>query len=321
MQLIRNLAIPEERDERAMSASVASIGNFDGVHLGHQRLIRDLIDYGRRAGLPVTLVTFEPHPLEFFAGDRAPPRLMTLRQKLEMFCEFGVDRVCCLRFDRTLANTEAEDFVERILVKGLNVRHLVVGDDFHFGRERRGDFALLQSEAERFRFSVERAPTYQVEGERVSSSAIRVCLAKSDFGRARDLLGRPYTIGGRVIHGEKRGRKFGFPTINLKLHHRTTPLAGIFAVRVRGLSNGNSAAVPLIGAGYVGTRPTVSGQRLVLEVHVLDYHGDCYGWPVTVEFQAKIRDDVRFDSVEAMQTQMRKDIESVRAYFRELGVT
>lgn len=310
MKIIRSPAAVLPSTDLSDTPCVASIGNFDGVHRGHQAIIDDLVSKGRSLKLPATLVTFEPHPLEFFAGDRAPPRIMTFRQKVEAFAALKIDRVCCLRFNAPLAATEPDVFIQRYLIDGLGVKHLIVGDDFHFGRNRKGDFALIERMATEHSFGVERAATYSFEGERISSTRIRVCLAKGDFDTAKQLLGKPYSVSGRVMHGDKRGREFGIPTINLRLPRNTTPLSGIFAVRVHGLGDES-----LAGAGYVGTRPAVDGQRLVLEVHLLDFDGDCYGKRVSIEFIDKVRDDADFTTIDALKAQMQQDIAAIRQRF------
>ena len=295
---------------------VASIGNYDGIHLGHQAVIEQLINVGRGLHTPVTIVTFEPHPQEYFAGQNAPVRLTSLRDKLETLAQLGVDRVVCLRFKRELAETSARVFVERYLVNGIGVRHLVVGDDFRFGKQRQGDFALLKRLGAEQGFEVVHTDTHYVDGERVSSSRIRASLADSDFETARRLLGRPFQIAGRVIHGDKRGRSWGFPTANVAIRYHRAPVSGIFVVHVLGITD-----VHLRGVASLGVRPTVDGSRVLLEVYLFDFERDLYGQRIQVVFLHKLRDEKRFDSVEALRHQMRHDVEAARMYFGERETT
>jgi len=309
VEIIRGIGNLRERHHGA----VVSIGNFDGVHRGHQAIVERLLEEGRRLDVPTVAVTFEPHPLEFFAGSEAPPRIMTFRQKVEALADLGVDRVLCLRFNRELANTMPEDFVRRILVNGLGVRHVLVGDDFRFGRDRGGDFSFLEQCGTRFGFGVSNTPTIRVADERISSSAIRICLAKGDFPRAQRLLGRPWQVSGHIAHGDKRGREWGFPTINLYPRWHRPPVTGIFAVRVSTAGGLNNHP----GAGYIGRRPVIKSNKLVVEVNLLDFDGDLYGQRATVNFVAKIRDDRHFEKPEELEKQMRQDVLDIE---RHLGV-
>lgn len=285
-----------------------TIGNFDGVHRGHQAMLTRVREAADDLGLAAAVLTFDPHPREYFARSAAPPRLSTLRGKLEAFAAFGIDRVHIARFDRTLAELDANAFVERVLVERLNVRWILVGDDFRFGRGRAGNLALLRANARSF--SVEAMPTVLVDGERVSSSAVREAIASGDLERARRLLGRPYAIGGRVVHGRKLGRTLGFPTANIALRG-TTALAGIYAVQVRGLG-----ATPRAGVASVGVRPTVtSGGKRLLEVYVFDFDEAIYGRRVLVEFLHKIREEERYSDLDTLSRQIRADVEHARRYF------
>lgn len=294
-------------------ANVVSIGNFDGVHLGHQALVRRLRQLSVELELPSCVVTFEPHPLEYFAGSEAPPRLMSFRQKAQLLDSLGIDRLVCLRFDQALANTTAQDFVNNILAKGLGARHILVGDDFRFGKNRVGDFDYLVQQGDRLGFDVENTQTLRMQDARVSSSRIRVCLAKGDLQTAARLLGRPWQVSGRVVHGDKRGREWGFPTINLLPSWHRPPVTGIFAVTVDGL-----AETALAGAGYIGRRPILDDNRLVVEVHLLDFSGDVYGRRVCVNFHKKIRDDRHFDDVQALKQQMDQDLLDTRSFVSDL---
>ena len=291
---------------------VATIGNFDGVHLGHQAVIGQLAEKAQELGLPTQVILFEPQPQEFFQPHAAVPRLTRLREKLQALRRFSVDRVLCLRFDAKFAAMEPEEFIQRILVDGLGVRYLVVGDDFRFGHKRRGDFAMLAAAGARHGFQVVNMHTVTLDEERISSTRIRATLAAGDLATAEKLLGRPYRLCGRVAHGDKLGRTLGFPTANIHLHRKVTPIAGIFAVEVFGLR-----IEPVPGAANVGTRPTVGGTRTLLEVHLLDFNEDIYGEYVQVNFLRKFRDEKRFESIDELRRWIARDVEDVRAFFRE----
>jgi riboflavin kinase/FMN adenylyltransferase len=297
--------------ERATTSTILTIGNFDGVHRGHRALLAQLTAKARDLALPSTVLTFEPHPRELFAPDQAPARLASLRDKFELLAECGVDRVHVLRFNRQLAAFTAEQFVERILVQGLSVRHLIIGDDFRFGKARSGDFALLQQMGQEHRFAVEAMHTVDVGGIRVSSSAVREALAAGNIEHAEELLGRAFVIAGRVMDGKKIGRTLGFPTANIQVRRQRLPLSGVFAVTVSGI-----AAQPLPGAANIGVRPTVeAGLKPVLEVHLLDFDQDIYGRHVDVNFLHKLRNEAKFDSLDALKAQIANDVAAVRAHF------
>ena len=297
--------------ERATTSTVLTIGNFDGVHLGHRALLGELMAKARELALPATVLTFEPHPRELFAPDQAPARLASMRDKLELLAECGVDRVHVCSFDRKLASLTAEQFIEQILVRGLSVRHLIIGDDFRFGKARAGDFALLQKAGREHRFVVEAMRTVDFDGLRVSSSAVREALAAGDIERAERLLGRPFVIAGRVMDGRKIGRTIGFPTANIQVRRKRLPLSGVFAVTVSGIDSG-----PLPGAANIGVRPTVAeGLKPVLEVHLLDFDRDIYGLHVDVNFLHKLRNEAKFESLDALKAQIARDVADVRTYF------
>jgi riboflavin kinase / FMN adenylyltransferase len=297
--------------DRATSSSVLAIGNFDGVHLGHQALLTRLEGKARALGLPASVMTFEPHPRELFSPEQAPARLTSLREKLGLLESFGVDRTYVVHFSRKLATLSAEEFIERVLVHGLAVKHLIVGDDFRFGRGRGGDFAMLQQAGIEHGFGVESMHTIDLDGERVSSSAVRETLAEGDLEHAARLLGRPYRIAGRVVHGEKIGRALGYPTANIQLKRKRVPLMGVFAVTVSSLGERD-----LAGAASLGVRPTVDRSgKPVLEVHLLDFEGDIYGAHVSVHFLHKLRDEAKFDSLDALKAQIARDVAAARAYF------
>ena len=287
---------------------VATIGNFDGVHLGHQAVFRHLREEAARLGLPCTVVTFEPQPQEFFAPQAAPARLTRMREKLRALKDAGIDRVVLLEFGPRLAQMSAEAFVRQLLLDGLGVRYLLVGDDFRFGKGRSGDIDLLRRAGVEHGFEVDNLNTYMLDAERVSSTRIRSALSAGDLDTAQQLLGRPYRICGRIGHGDQRGRSIGFPTANIDLHRRVSPLRGVFAVRVLGLPEG-----PWPGVANIGTRPTVTGDpRYLLEVHLFDFAREIYGEHVQVEFRHRLRDERRFASFEDLRRQIELDVRVAR---------
>jgi riboflavin kinase/FMN adenylyltransferase len=291
---------------------VATIGNFDGVHLGHQAVLGQLAEKGAAMNLPTTLITFEPQPPEFFMGDKAPARLTSFREKFVTLKRFAIDQVLVLHFNQRLANMEAAEFIQKILIDGLNVRYLVVGDDFRFGHQRKGDFALLADYGKQDGFSVVSMTSFCIDGERVSSTAIRAALADGDFDRAERLLGRHYHMTGIVAHGDKRGRQWGFPTANIRMQRTVIPLRGVFAVEVFGLEH-----EPVFGVANLGTRPTIDGLRTLLEVHLFDFDFDIYGKRINVVFRHKIRDEERYDSFEELKAQIGRDVVNAREYFEK----
>jgi len=301
--------IPEQAD----TAAVLTIGNFDGVHRGHRALLARLTKLAKQAGLPAAVMTFEPNPREFFAPQSAPARLASLREKLQLLAECGVDQAYVCAFNKRFAALTADAFVERIVL-GLGVRHLMIGDDFRFGKGRSGDFALLQQAGKEHGFGVEAMETLVHEGERVSSSAVREALDAGDLEHAERLLGRPYCISGRVIHGDKLGRKLGYATANIQLKRLKAPLSGIFVVTVDGI-----AGRPLEGVASLGVRPTVSSSgRPTLEVYIFDYQGDLYRAHLRVNFLHKLRDEAKFDSLEALTAQIARDVADAKAHHAAL---
>jgi len=291
---------------------VATIGNFDGVHLGHQAVLAALLRRGRAVGVPTLVIIFEPQPMEYFRPAQAPARLTRLREKLEAIEACGVDRVLLIRFDAAFAAIEAEAFVRGILVERLGIRHLYVGDDFRFGRDRIGDFALLSAMGREHGFGVESLDTVSEDDCRVSSTRIREALQQGDLAHAARCLGRRYRICGKVAHGNKRGRTIGFPTLNVALLRRETPLRGVFAVQVLGV-----AERPLPGVANIGNRPTLSGdERLLLEVHLFDFAGDLYGRHVEVDFVEYIREERKFESFDALREQIERDARRAREIHR-----
>jgi riboflavin kinase/FMN adenylyltransferase len=289
---------------------VLTIGNFDGVHRGHQALLQGLREEGRARGLPVVVMIFEPQPLELFASEKAPARLTRLREKLRYLAQCGVDYVLCVRFDRRFAALTAQNFVGDLLVKRLGVQFLAVGDDFRFGAGRQGDFLLLQKAGLEYGFDVTSTQTFCEGGVRVSSTAVRQALAEDKLDVAASLLGRPFTISGRVVHGDELGRTIGFPTANLPLRRQVSPVKGVYAVEVTGLGD-----KPLPGVANIGTRPTVAGVRQQLEVHLLDVVMDLYGRHIDVILRKKIRNEQRFASLDELKAQIARDELTAREFF------
>lgn len=308
MRLIRGL----HNLRPSHQGSAVTIGNFDGLHRGHRAVLERLHRHAAEAGLLTTVMTFEPTPQEYFAPQSAPARLQRLRDKLATLEALGVDQVICLRFDRKLAALTAQAFVAQILVAGLGVRYLVVGDDFRFGAGRDGDFTYLCEAGEVYGFEVANTETFFEHAQRISSTRIRAALAAGDLDTATQLLGRPYRICGRVAAGQQRGRTIGFPTANIHLHRRLSPLRGVFAVRTHGLAPG-----PLNGVANIGTRPTVDGSDWVLEVHLFDMAADIYGKYLDVEFCARLRDEKKFASFDVLKQQIQRDAEQARQFFSE----
>ena len=285
-----------------------TIGNFDGVHRGHQAMLSRLVEAADDLALPPAVLVFDPPPREFFARDTAPPRLSSLRQKIEVFSAHGVARTYVARFDRRLASLAPETFIDDVLVRRLGARWLLVGEDFRFGKGRAGDLATLRGSARTF--SVEEMRTVAIDGERASSTAVRMALSAGNLAHANALLGRSFLISGRVAHGTKLGRDLGFPTANIRLT-RKPPLAGVFAVRVHGLS-----AAPQAGVASVGVRPTVSTSGVpLLEVFIFEFNETIYGRRVGVEFLHKLRDEERYADLDALTHQIRTDVAQARDYF------
>jgi riboflavin kinase/FMN adenylyltransferase len=302
LELIRGThAVPACKD-----GSVVTIGTFDGVHLGHQALIGQLTAQAARRGLPAVLLTFEPMPREYFAPGDPPARLTTLRERLPVLAGLHVDYTWLLRFGEGLRNLSAEGFAE-FLARELKARLVVVGHDFRFGKNGAASAPMLAASGKQLGFEVEVVAPVMQGGERISSSAVRTALLRADFAGAQRLLGRPYSMRARVVRGERLGRELGFPTANLPLKRRRAPLAGIFAVRVRGAGAG---ALP--GVASLGTRPTIGGTEALLEAHVFDFNADLYGREIEVEFAAKIRDEECFATLAALAAQMQRDASAAR---------
>lgn len=299
--------------QRAQHSTVLTIGNFDGVHRGHRALLAKLTGLARQAGLPAAVMSFEPNPREFFAPQSAPARLTSLREKLQLLAECGIDQAYVCRFDARFAALTADEFIERI-VRGLGVRHLIIGDDFRFGKGRAGDFDMLQKAGADHGFGVEAMETLVHEGERVSSSAVREALEAGDLEHAERLLGRPYCISGRVVHGEKLGRKLGFATANIQLKRRRAPLSGIFVVTVDGIGER-----PLEGVASLGVRPTVTPEgRATLEAHLFDFDRDLYRAHLRVNFLHKLRDEAKYESLDALKAQIARDVAEAKMHLAAL---
>ncbi len=303
------------------AACALTIGNFDGVHRGHQAMLALLISEARHRGLASCVMSFEPHPRDFFAArlgkpELAPARIATLRDKLQELERCGVDQAVVLRFDEALAGLAPEDFVQRVLVQGLGARYVLVGDDFRFGARRAGDYTMLDALGERHGFDVARMMSYEVHGLRVSSSAVREALSAGDMARAAALLGRPYAISGHVVHGRKLGRELGFRTLNLRFAHAKPAAQGIFVVQVRGLGD-----KPLPGVASLGVRPTVEDAgRVLLETHCLDWPATlpseaAYGRTITVELMHKLHDERKYASLDALRAGIAQDTADARAWF------
>jgi riboflavin kinase/FMN adenylyltransferase len=290
--------------------SVVTIGSFDGVHLGHQAILTQVKERAAQLGLPSVAMTFEPQPQEFFSAEKAPARLMRLRDKVDALLAFGLDHVLCLQFNSTLSRLTASDFIRLVLVDGLGTQHLIVGDDFRFGCDRRGDFKMLCEQGQMQDFAVQDTETLEVDGQRVSSTLVRQILQQSDFDRASQLLGRPFTIKGRVIYGQQLGRELGFPTANVQLNRYSAPLSGVFAVLVR------VGTEVYQGAANVGVRPTVGDLvKPILEVHLLEFDADLYGKRIEVEFVAKIRNEEKFSTLDKLVEGIQRDVKQIKAWF------
>lgn len=286
-----------------------TIGNFDGVHLGHQAIIKHLQKKAADLNCAAGVMSFEPLPHEYFTHEQSSARLNRLREKFIALNATHTDFLLCLKFNQELAEMPADDFIEEILIKQLKIKYLLVGDDFRFGNGRSGDFTTLQQAGQRFGFEVEDTATQLHHHERISSTRIRDALNIGELELAAQMLGHPYNICGRVAHGDKRGRTIGFPTANLKLFHRNIPLSGVYAVT---LELGERC---INGVANIGKRPTVDGINVQLEVHLFDFSEDIYGRHVCVNFKHKIREERKFDSLDALQSQIHKDCDRAKEYF------
>lgn len=306
-QLIRGL----DNIKQNQKGGVLTIGNFDGVHLGHQRLISRVVEKAQALKIPSVAITFEPHPYEFFAqGQVTVPRLSKFREKFVALSECGVDNVMILPFNQEVAKISASNFIKEILFASLHPKHIIIGDDFRFGHNRTGDVSLMRTMGNELGFTVEAMDTVRVDGERVSSTRVRHALHEGDHTLVNKLLGHPYFMLGRIMRGDQRGRQWGFPTANIFLHRKQTPVLGVYSVKMYGI-----APVGLSGVANVGIRPTVGGTRSLLEVHLFDFNQDIYGKHVRVEFCQKLRDEMQFSSVDLLKAQIAKDVVAARHYF------
>ncbi|MFP5459957.1 MAG: bifunctional riboflavin kinase/FAD synthetase [Gammaproteobacteria bacterium] len=311
MEVFRLLPPAEQRRPCALT-----IGNFDGVHRGHQAVLAALRARADALGVPSCVLTFEPHPREFFAElagkpESAPARILTERDKLDALAEHGVDRVCVAHFNASLANLAAESFIDEIIVDGLQARHLLIGDDFRFGARRRGDFAMLEAASAQHGFGLARMDTVTDDGGRISSSSVRGALETGDFALAQRLLGRPYFISGHVVRGRQLGRTIGFPTLNIRIPFARPAVHGVFVVQVHGVGE-----APWPAVASLGTRPAVERDgKLLLEVHLFDFSGDLYGRLLRVEFLQRLREERHYDGLEALTAQIRLDAQDARDFF------
>jgi riboflavin kinase/FMN adenylyltransferase len=310
ISLIRDI----DRSRLSDRESVVTIGSFDGVHLGHQAILQQVIDKAQSSGSLAVAMTFEPQPQEYFSAETAPPRLMRLREKIEALLDFGMDLVVCLRFNHALRRLTATDFVQDILVNGVNTKHLIVGDDFRFGCDRKGDFDSLVTMGQQMGFSVQNTQTIELQSQRVSSTLVRQLLQQSDFDQVRKLLGRPFSINGKVTFGQQLGRKLGFPTANVNLNRFRAPLTGVYVVwvDVEGIN------YRIKGAANVGVRPTIGDMvKPILEVHLLDFDQQIYGRRISVEFVHKIRDEQQFTSLDDLAESISDDVVLIKQWFAE----
>lgn len=313
MQLLRR---PKSGSNDLPGKCVATVGTFDGVHLGHQRILSRVLASSQERGLPSVVFSFEPTPREYFTDGIPPARLTRFREKFVALSDLGLGWLFCPPFGADMATLEPEEFIRRFLIDTLGVQHLVVGDDFVFARQRRGNVEHLRREGERYGYSVEQVGSVLEDGHRVSSTEIRRLLADGEMDRAKRLLGRNYSMTGRVVDGQKLGKQLGYPTANVNLNRRASPVAGIFAVRVGGLAADAGPDGLLDGVASVGTRPTIDGIEPLLEVHIFDFDRDIYGEYIRVDFVAKLRDEVKFPDLESMTEQMHIDAAQAREILR-----
>lgn len=302
MQLIRGMHNLTSSDV-SNKGCVLTIGNFDGVHLGHQQVIKALIKKAKALNCISTVLVFEPQPQELFSPDSAPARLTRLRDKYVLLERLGVERLICVNFNQKFAALTAQDFVEKLLVESLNIKYLIIGDDFHFGKNRQGNFKTLCEAGNTFGFGVKDTKSFKHSNERISSTEIRKALECNALAEAEQMLGRPYSIIGRVFHGDKRGRQLGFPTANVLLKRRVSPVSGVYVVKV------NTQEGMFYGVANIGSRPTVNGIRQQLEVHLFDFDQSIYGQSIEVILLKKLREEKRFSSIDELKQQIKKDSE------------
>jgi riboflavin kinase / FMN adenylyltransferase len=305
MELVRGIHNLKQQHK----GCVLSIGNFDGIHLGHKAVLLRLLAESKRLNVPATVMTFEPQPEELFLSDSSPARLSRLRDKFVQLEKLKLDRLLCISFTRQFANISAEAFIEELLINKLNVKYLVVGDDFHFGHQRKGDFQLLKKAGEKYGFKVIDTQSLVQQAQRISSTRIRDALAQGKLAEASTMLGRKYSIAGRVSHGRKLGRTIGVPTANLLLKRRVSPVSGVFVVSILGINKKIYQ-----GVANIGTRPTVQGETQQLEVHIFNFEGDIYGHQLEVILEKKLRNEVKFDLFAELKLQIEKDIQDAKRW-------
>lgn len=310
MELVRGI----HNLKKHHAGCVMTIGNFDGVHLGHQVVVKRTIEHARQMNLPATVMIFEPQPLELFKGETAPARLNRLRDKYQYLKSLGVDRLVCVNFDRTFASMQPADFINELLIEKLAVKLLIVGDDFRFGKARKGDFQLLKALGQQH-FVVMSTDSFKVGHERISSTNIRNALAGGDLSAAKEMLGKDYSIGGKVIHGEKLGRTIGVPTANIALHRTVSPVRGVFIAKV------TYRGEQVYGVCNIGIRPTLDGLRQQLEVHLFDFEHVIYGEYLEVVLCHKLREEHKFASFEALKQQIQQDILLAKQWLTENELT
>ena len=306
MRLVRHLA--DLPFDELRNGSVVTIGAYDGLHIGHRYLLDRVMAAAKEQGIPSVVMSFEPTPNEFFQASKPPSRLMRFREKFEALAGSGIDIFYCPRFSKSMRENSAADFIRRILIQGLNMRRLVVGDDFRFARKREGGLAQLQQSAELLAYSVDQIPSVIIDGIRVSSTAIREACEAGQIERATALLGRPYRMSGKIVEGEKLGKTLGFPTANVDLRRRQSPVMGIFAVRVHGLPGGSRD-----GVASVGSRPTFNGSKPLLEVFLFDFDADVYGKYIHVDFIAHLRSQKKYNLIDDLVAQMHIDADNARS--------
>ncbi len=307
MELIRGLHNLRARHR----GCVATMGAFDGVHHGHQKVLSQLLQKSKELGLPSVVIVFEPLPREYFAPVKSPARLMSFRERYLALSDCGIHSLLRIRFDEMLSRMPAQDFIQRVFVEGLDIRYIVVGDDLRFGRDREGDFSLLKTAGDRYGFDVVDTRTQKEDGERISSTRVREALESDDLELAERLLGRPYTICGKVIVGQQLGRTLDVPTANLRLKRYRAALSGVYAVEVSGF---DERTIP--GVANIGTRPTVDDSvKAILEVHLLDFNENLYGKMISVSFKKKIRDEKKFSSLDELKTNIAADVDYGKRYF------
>jgi riboflavin kinase/FMN adenylyltransferase len=309
MQLVRGIHNIQPEDH----GCVLTIGNFDGVHIGHQRVISALVAKAKELNCVSAVLVFEPQPQELFAPDKAPARLCRLRDKYSLLAELGVQRLICVNFTVKFANQSAEQFIESLLVEKLGIKHLIVGDDFHFGKNRAGDFKMLSQAGKKYGFDVTDTASCKMENCRVSSTAIRQALEQDNLADVENMLGRAYSIIGKVFHGDKRGRQLGFPTANVLLKRHNSPLNGVFAVKVK------TSKGLFDGVANIGARPTVNGTRDQLEVHIFNFNDDLYGQCIEVIIKRKLRQVMKFHSLTELTTQIKLDTEQAKQVLNYIG--